>query len=166
MTTTLSVKPSPPLASAGAAPASHAVMDAIGVGCLLDFDSFSRLHPQAHLVAASVPARFNSTDLRALGNGCRKLLQILPVHADFAIGVVRNSGKPEFRCLFAESSDAAKFGACLGARHVSKHAFASQRRFALDETFLEGLRTATGRAGRRKGSPQDWLPVLGVRRGR
>jgi hypothetical protein len=101
--------------------------------------------------------------LRALGNGCRKLLQILPVHADFAIGVVRNGGKPEFRCLFADSSDAERFGACMGARHVSKQAFASQRRFTLDEALLEGLKTATGRAGRRTGSPQDWLPMFGAR---
>ena len=118
--------------------------------CLLDFGSFSRLHSQAHLVAAAVPDSFNSTALRVLGNGCRKLLQTLRMQADFAIGVVRNSGEPEFRCLFATSSDAKRFSACVGARHAAKQAFASYRRFTLDEALLEGLQAATGRARRRR----------------
>src|ERR1044072_7407894 len=81
-------------------------------GQALDIHSFTSIHHQAHLVAAAVPEDLTNGQLRILGAGCRRLALSLPATADFAVGMVRNEGTPEFRCLFVALADAEKFGAC------------------------------------------------------
>jgi hypothetical protein len=101
----------------------------------------------AHLVAGVPPKSHGDENLRIQA---RKLLRAVAFgrpRGDYAVGVVRETGRPQLFCAFQDEADAQTFVDFVGARPTADYRdWASQHVFDLNYRTLAALdRTIDGR---------------------
>ncbi|HYX04240.1 MAG TPA: hypothetical protein VE963_19250 [Reyranella sp.] len=101
----------------------------------------------AHLVAGVPPKSHGDENLRTQARKLVRAVEFGKPGGDYAVGVVRETGRPELYCAFADPADAQSFAEFVGARPSADNgAWASRQVFALDHRTLTNLdRTIEGR---------------------
>jgi hypothetical protein len=113
----------------------------------LPWIDFIRLHPTAHLVAASVVPPRAGHHLARLRWLLNQLIREQAPPGNFATAIVRVAGVAEIHCSFAAKADADRLASLVKARSVRRpdgltSGWASHRAFALNatkEVALAGL---------------------------
>ena len=105
----------------------------------LPWVDFIRLHPAAHLVAASVVPPRTGQHLDRLRGLVNQLIREQTSTGDFATAVVRVAEMPEIHCGFAAEADADRLAALVEACTPRRsdgvtNGWASHRAFALNAT--------------------------------
>jgi hypothetical protein len=112
---------------------------------IADFDTFSRLYPECHLVRGSLQESLTPREIGALRRRLRGFIATMALKGDYATGLVRAAGMTELQCRFAQADDAKVVGSWLNARKVAGNGFASHRTFVVTDAVREGLK-AYGRS--------------------
>jgi len=101
----------------------------------------------AHLVAGVPPRSHGDENLRTQARKLVRAVEFGKPSGDYAVGVVRETGRPQLYCAFQDQADAQGFAAFVGARPSSDAGpWASQHVFTLDHRTLTALdRTIEGR---------------------
>jgi hypothetical protein len=103
---------------------------------LRSYADFAGAFPHAHLVVARVGRR--SAKLKPAKELLTKLLEVLELGGDYALGETEDEHDFAVRCLFARKDDADRVSEALYARPASGYpGHASQRAFRLDKEAQE-----------------------------
>ena len=121
----------------------------------LDWMTFLAAHPEAHLLAARMVSERSPTELKRLRRLMQTLIDGEDPAGDYATAIVRRRDITEIQCGFAESADAERVGARLGAKSVPvSDGWLSECRLRLDartELALEGKAAMPRRTSRNAG---------------
>jgi hypothetical protein len=102
---------------------------------------------RAHVVAGVPPKSHGDENLRTQARKLVRAVQFGKPGGDYAVGVVRETGRPQLYCAFQHQADAQSFAEFVGARPSPDAGdWASQHVFALDHRTLAALdRSIEGR---------------------
>jgi hypothetical protein len=103
---------------------------------------FTSSHPQAHLLAASVPAarEVGNSDLKTAQYVLGRLVRELAPTGEYATTLVRASGRPEVYVAFEHEDDARKVAQAVRAKVSRRYTgWASQRACRLDAVTVRAM---------------------------
>jgi hypothetical protein len=108
---------------------------------------FLDTHRDAHLVAGLPPKSRADENLRTQARKVLRAVEFGKPRGDYAVGVVRETGRPQLFCAFEDQADAQAFVDFVGARPTQDYsAWASQYVFDLNHAKLIQLdRSIEGR---------------------
>jgi hypothetical protein len=98
---------------------------------------FLDTHRDAHLVAALPPKSRADENLRTQARKLLRAVEFGKPRGDYAVGVVRETGRPQLFCAFEDQADAQAFVDFVGARPTQDYSsWASQYVFDLNHAKL------------------------------
>ena len=130
---------------------------------------FLQRQRQVHLVVgvvAKAEGPVSGDELNAVRNLLNRLVRQQEPSGDYAVAVVRDTGRPEVYFAFVEETNARKFGDALQAETTNSYSgWASHRAFDLLSTKLATLEASLPPPREKKGKEDAPMLARRVRRG-